>query len=689
MPLRNILAPRQQVQTGQGLPLAGGKVFLYAPGTTDFITSYLDSGLVVPHSNPVKLSGSGRANVWISRDCDLRITDRTGAPTAEGNLILEELNANPDALGTEESGGLIQNGSFEDDADADTIPDFWTLVSESGATNAIDTSESTDGAQSFRFTSSGVGGGSLTTTNFFPVNDVDDLRVNFDLRSSLATVRNIVRVEWYDISMVSISNSDIYDSTANPLTFTSKAFTVTPPALARFAKLRLIGIDPSVALSGSTFYDRASVFYPAVVSGIFDNLTLANNDIISTNTNGDINLTPNGTGRTVVKNLSAPDTLRVRSDIVTATPPVAEAVTGSLDIYDLDETDLLASLGYAGSNVLRIRNRMHGGALLLEGQNAAGTDRTILNADPDADTDLYGVGVKGLGVDGLGNVKLYSPTSTDTEIRDLLLVHQDGTVRGSIGHLASDILAIRNEIHGGNVQISAETAAGAVRTSFIADPDSTTIVRAAGSLRLEVNELVSTELGILITNNAGVGLYTNNLETARSNDGSLGGFLVNNLLTGGGFERALTTSDQLGAYKNAITSRDTTTTKTVDPDLSVPIGVGNWIIDWVIKWNEAAGASQGLKFDWRSTGGTVGGFRYHGYHRPNAANLTTAQHFERANAAELAITLGDSTERTMFGQIMLDVTVATTVELFWAQNVSSGSATALQIGSCMVVRKIP
>lgn len=290
MALKNIIAPRQQVLNAQGNPVAGGQVFLYQPGTTTFITSYMDSGLVQPHTNPVRLSGSGRSNIWITRDCDVRILDRNG------NLILEELNANPDDIGAEQAGGLVPNGSFEIDSDADLIPDGWTLVNEAGSSNAIDTAESTDGAQSFRFTSSGSGGGSLTTTDFFPVNDVDQLRVNLDMKASVATVLNIVRVEWYDISFTPISNSDIYSSTANPLTFTSFNLLATPPALARFAKLRLIGGDPSVALAGSSWWDRINVFYPAVVSGVFDNITIQNNQIITTNLNGDLELGPNGTG---------------------------------------------------------------------------------------------------------------------------------------------------------------------------------------------------------------------------------------------------------------------------------------------------------------------------------------------------------------------------------------------------------
>lgn len=290
MALFNVMAARQQVETSAGAPLGGGKVFLFAPGTSSFITSYEDSGLVTPHTNPVILNGAGRSNIWVSRDCDIVIEDRNG------NEILNELNVNPDALDSGASGGLITNGSFENDIDADTIPDNWTLVNETGSTNAIDTSESTDGAQSFRFTSAGAnGGGNLTTTDFFPVNAVDNIQINFDIRCTSGTPTNIVQIQWYDISQVTISNNDVYSQTTGS-TFVSESKSQAPPALARFAKLKLVGVDPAGAVAASTFFDKVSVFYPAVVTGTFDNITILDNQIQSDNTNGHIQLRPNGTG---------------------------------------------------------------------------------------------------------------------------------------------------------------------------------------------------------------------------------------------------------------------------------------------------------------------------------------------------------------------------------------------------------
>lgn len=272
---------------------------LFEPGTDSRVPAYKDSGLDTAWGETIKLSASGRANIWVSRDCDMRIYDRNG------NLVVEELNANPDSTSTsaDASGGLVTNGSFEEDDDSDGIPDGWELTSISGSTNEITTDESTDGAQSFKFTSAGSGGGELVTTDFFPVNDSDELRIQVDLFSTPGTVNNKVRVEWYDVSQVAISNTDAYDSSSNPTSFATQNLSATPPTGARFAKLRLMGITD--AASGVTYMDQVKVFYPQVVTGVFDNVTIQDNQVITTT--GDLEITA-ASGRAVnIGNSAAPD----------------------------------------------------------------------------------------------------------------------------------------------------------------------------------------------------------------------------------------------------------------------------------------------------------------------------------------------------------------------------------------------
>ena len=57
--------PKQQFFDANGLPLAGGKVYTYAAGTTSQITTYVDSAGVTANTNPIILDSRGMANIWL------------------------------------------------------------------------------------------------------------------------------------------------------------------------------------------------------------------------------------------------------------------------------------------------------------------------------------------------------------------------------------------------------------------------------------------------------------------------------------------------------------------------------------------------------------------------------------------------------------------------------------------------
>jgi hypothetical protein len=348
MSIRNVIPERQAILDHAGDPLDAGLIHVYEPGTLTPITSYSDSGLVNANTNPIVLSGAGRASVWLGRDADLKTTDQNGA------LITFEENVNPASTDTTDTGGLVPNGSFELDADADLIPDGWTATPYAGATCEIDTTTQTDGLNSFKFVSVGAnGGGELETTDFFAVNEVDDLRVDFDLLADDPTLLQvIVQVRWYDVSQVFISADNAYDQTTNPVTWTSENALSTPPAGSRFAKLRLIGIDAAAAVAGQVNFDRVSVYYPQAAVGVFDNITISGNDIIATNTNGDINITPDGTGNVELgKDTNVTGALNVSTTIdavgdVTAPNFIGDLtgdVTGNADTADKALTAAVAT----------------------------------------------------------------------------------------------------------------------------------------------------------------------------------------------------------------------------------------------------------------------------------------------------------------------------------------------------------
>ncbi len=494
MALNNIISPRQSVVNSQGQPVAGGSVYLYEPGTTTFITSYFTSDLITPHQNPVRLSGSGRADIWVTLNCDMVITDRNG------NTVLTQDSANPDSLGGD-TDSLVPNGSFET-VTTPPVPDGWVAIDDAGSTNAVDTTQSTDGANSYRFTSAGSGGGSLTTDDFFPVNDVDQLRVNFDLFSDVAAVRNIVRVEWYDVTFISISDEDIYDSTANPASWTEFQLVGTPPALARFAKIKLIGIDPSVLLAGNTYFDRVSAFYPTVVSGIFDNITIQNNEIISTNLNGEINLLPNLLG------------------------PVNVFSAGTVDLADVQN-----SLNIGNTFGPTLNPHIALDAATIQAKADATTAALALSIQPlGGIVSLGAAGVTRVATAPGGAVGILSDTNTDAENRLLIFTHQDGTARAQLGQAGVADLDLVNLIDSGIVNIAATNAGSALRVIMGGDPDGV----------VQLHNPASDEV------------------VAQTTTAILGGLFVNNTLTGAGLERVLTTPGDASALLPTGTVTDAT-----------------------------------------------------------------------------------------------------------------------------------
>jgi hypothetical protein len=88
------------------------------------------------------------------------------------------------------------------------------------------------------------------------------------------------------------------------------------------------------------------------------------------------------------------DALNIISDIVTANPPTTEAVTVKNNYLSLTDAHVLAEQGFIGSNNFQFVNRMHGGEIFLRAESAAGTLRTLVHGNPDADVKLYDTGAE-------------------------------------------------------------------------------------------------------------------------------------------------------------------------------------------------------------------------------------------------------------------------------------------------------
>ncbi len=494
MAVLQLLSRRYYVALPDGSPARGAYVHIFEPNTESYVTSYSDGGLRFENTSPVILDAAGKASVWVSRNVDVRITD---GPNVDDPIILEELSVNPDQTGETDT-GLVPNGSFETDADVNDVPDGWTEVADSGSNNGIDTAEQSDGAQSFRFTSAGSGGGSLTTSDFFVVNDVDDLRVSFDMKSSVAGVRNIVRVEWYDASQVSISNTDVLDdAVANPTAWTPKNLIASPPTGAAFAKLKLIGCDSSDSTPGSTWFDRVRVFYPLDVAGNFDNITVQNNEIISTNTNGGIDLNTNGSGVARINH----DGGNVQIGAQSGTGAVeiwhdgalsARSDGAGLRVYDGSGNDPTMFLYSSAATVLgqlmhengvgvNLRGLVHGESVKLQAEDTAGTLRTGLAYDPDGELSLA-YGASTVLQTEVGGIKV---RDTAAAVPVINLADNAATTLAQV--FANAGLYLRSLIHGAPLVFQAEDAVGTQQELGRLDPDGPTKFSHAGVDCLETS----------------------------------------------------------------------------------------------------------------------------------------------------------------------------------------------------------
>lgn len=55
----------QQFRDANGAPLAGGKVYTYAAGTSTALATYVDQTEATPNTNPIILNANGEADIWI------------------------------------------------------------------------------------------------------------------------------------------------------------------------------------------------------------------------------------------------------------------------------------------------------------------------------------------------------------------------------------------------------------------------------------------------------------------------------------------------------------------------------------------------------------------------------------------------------------------------------------------------
>lgn len=80
---------KTQFLNGNAIPLAGGSVYMYVPGTTTLKNTYQDSGGTIINSNPITLDGNGECLLWGSGAYRQVVYDVTN------NLIWDAVTVDP------------------------------------------------------------------------------------------------------------------------------------------------------------------------------------------------------------------------------------------------------------------------------------------------------------------------------------------------------------------------------------------------------------------------------------------------------------------------------------------------------------------------------------------------------------------------------------------------------------------
>jgi hypothetical protein len=188
----------------------------------------------------------------------------TGAPVTQTlwRKVKDNLDYLLSGISTGGVSATVLNGSFEADSNNDGIPDTWTRSLYAGGASGVDTTTPMHGAKTIYLTHPGGAGngGGYFESDYVIIHQLIPRRIGWLMYSTAAGMKNEVLVRAYDKDLTEIgSGTVIYTSTSNPTTPTYCIRSVTPPANARFLKVRMIGGKSDTDVSGSTYFDDVTI----------------------------------------------------------------------------------------------------------------------------------------------------------------------------------------------------------------------------------------------------------------------------------------------------------------------------------------------------------------------------------------------------------------------------------------------
>jgi len=286
------------------------------------------------------------------------------------------------------------------------------------------------------------------------------------------------------------------------------------------------------------------------VAGVFDNITIQDNEIASTNTNGHVQLKPDGTGSVeiiqdtpttvdltdeevpaIIGAIGAQhlefddDTMQSKSNATTAGAlnlnrlggnvniGAAGSVTAVLGTNAIDLTDANSAFRVgtgAGVHIEMalddIQSKSNATTAAQLNINPLGGDVFVGAQSGSGLTALFDDGVP-IVVTGNGLIQLRSVGDTDTEVRQILFTHQDATLRGFVGYGGDANINLENRINSGHLLLTARDSGAVPRVIANADPDGITQLRGHTGINLTTGD--AGELGVECLENSETRLYHN------------------------------------------------------------------------------------------------------------------------------------------------------------------------------------
>lgn len=223
-----------------GAVLAGGKVYFYAPGTTDAKDIYDDTDKATTLSNPVVLDSSGRVPFPVYAEGIYDVVVKTSADVTVDTIA----NWGDDwsAVGTDLSENLISNASFETAGTGSEAVANWTET-DPGALITRDTSDSYHGGACLKFTNSQNSEEDIVS-DVIEISPGRDVMLSGYVKASNASAQPSWQLNWLTAAQAYISTSTVYlaDDGITPTSWTwVTGFTASPPATARYVAVNIVG----------------------------------------------------------------------------------------------------------------------------------------------------------------------------------------------------------------------------------------------------------------------------------------------------------------------------------------------------------------------------------------------------------------------------------------------------------------